>query len=126
MPIVRYIGQKDRKEDNVAGTGAVWFGFGDEVEITDRGRANRLAKFSDVWEIVDGGSPASEAPQIEPQAEVVKPQPLANLSLTDPEDYEDEDGDVPISPGSLPPVPGTTTVPPKSTTGGRRAAAKTK
>lgn len=122
MPIVRYIGQKDRKEDNVAGTGAVWFGFGDEVEITDRGRANKLAKFSDVWEIVGDVSPASDAPPIEPEA--VKPPPLANLSLTDPEGNEDEDGDVPIAPGSLPPVPGTTTTPPKSTTGGRRAAQK--
>ena len=128
MPIVRYIGSKERKEDNVAGTGAVWYGFGDEVEIADRGKANRLAVFVDVWEIVE---PTAEQNTQEdrspPDAGQQPQQKLANLSLTNPEHHDDDDGQVACAPGSLPPAPGTENVPPVASAAGARqvqAAAK--
>lgn len=131
MPIVRYIGSKERKEDNVAGTGAVWYGFGDEVEIADRGKANRLAVFVDVWEIVEPtaeqNTQEDRSPPDAGQQAQQSQQKLANLSLTNPEHHDDDDGQVACAPGSLPPAPGTENVPPVASAAGARqvqAAAK--
>lgn len=124
MPFVRYIGAKDRKDDNVAGTGAIWHGFGDVVEIRNAAAASKLAQHSLVWEIVPPES-AQQAPrQIEELVgdDEKKPETpgLANLSLSNPEHHDDDDGQVTAAPGAVPPVPGTSTVPPVATAAGPR------
>ena len=49
MKNVRYIGKKDHKEDNVAGTGIVWNGQGDVQAVSDSAFA-KLILHPDVWE----------------------------------------------------------------------------
>lgn len=62
MPVVRYIGSKARKVDNVAGTGAVWNGPGDEREIKDINAVAKLLQHADVWELVgDRSVPIAKA-----------------------------------------------------------------
>lgn len=46
---VKYIGQKDRKEDNVASSGLVWHGHGDVQQATPAQWA-QLSKHPGVWE----------------------------------------------------------------------------
>ena len=43
MPLVKYIGAKEFKDDNVAGTGVVWLGNGD-VQRVPYGAWAKLAK----------------------------------------------------------------------------------
>lgn len=132
MPFVRYIGAKERKEDNVAGTGAIWDGFGDVVEIRNAAAASKLARHSLVWEIV---APEIVAPESAQQAPRQIEEPvgddeqklaapgLANLSLGNPEHHDDDDGQVAAAPGATPPMPGTATVPPVATAAGPRQSA---
>jgi hypothetical protein len=49
---VMYVGQKARKEDNVANTGTVWLGHGDVQEVPDIAWA-KLSKHPDVWVLAD-------------------------------------------------------------------------
>lgn len=56
---VRYIGLKDLKTDNVAGTGAVWMGFGDVQEVPDEAWP-KLARHPEVWQ--DASKKAPEKP----------------------------------------------------------------
>lgn len=49
---VRYLGNKARKEDNVAGSGVVWIGNGDVQEVPAEAWP-KLAKHPDVWELVE-------------------------------------------------------------------------
>lgn len=61
---VRYIGTKEQKGDNVAGTGAVWNGPGDVQSVPD-GAWAKLSAHPSVWERVDepgGAGLASKAP----------------------------------------------------------------
>ncbi len=46
--MVEYVGQKVRKEDNVAGTGTVWNGAGDVQEVPQRAWAI-MQRHKDVW-----------------------------------------------------------------------------
>lgn len=48
MPTIAYVGLKERKEDNVAGTGLVWSGHGDTHTVSKRDAA-LLLKHPDVW-----------------------------------------------------------------------------
>lgn len=51
MKQIEYIGPKAVKEDNVAGTGSIWYGAGDVVEVPD----NTVLKFlahPQVWKLV--------------------------------------------------------------------------
>lgn len=52
MPTIAYVGLKERKEDNVAGTGLVWAGHGDTHTVSKRDAA-LLLKHPDVWAEVD-------------------------------------------------------------------------
>lgn len=52
MPLVRYIGRKDRKTDNVAHTDAVWLGNGDVQEVT-ADAWEKLKAYPDVWELAE-------------------------------------------------------------------------
>lgn len=66
---VIYVGKKLIKEDNVAGTGAVWQGEGD-VQDVPLAAWPRLAPHTGVWRLVEA-------------AEVTPPTPLAPLTLGD-------------------------------------------
>lgn len=61
MARIRYIGKKDQKPDNVAGTGAVWIGKGDVQTVPDEA-VSTLLRHRDVWELVEE-KPAAVAPQ---------------------------------------------------------------
>lgn len=128
MPLVRYIGAKERKEDNVAATGAVWYGFGDVVDIASAAKASQLARHSLVWEIVPPESVDRAPRQIvgEPadgKTDEQKPT-LANMSLGNPDEQDDEDGSVTVAPGARPPAPGTENVPPVATAAGPRQSGR--
>lgn len=76
---VRYIGAKDLKEDNVAGTGTVWLGKGDVKSVPLDAWA-KMSKHTAVWELVD----EDEEPPLKrtlgtaaPMAMVLAPAPLA-------------------------------------------------
>lgn len=45
---IKYVGRKDFKTDNVAGTGLTW-GSGDSLEVADPAKAARLLRHPDVW-----------------------------------------------------------------------------
>lgn len=63
MAKIRYIGLKDVKTDNVANTGVVWFGNGDEQDVPDSA-APALLRHTTVWELV--GDEAQAAKALEP------------------------------------------------------------
>lgn len=56
---IRYIGSKEEKVDNVAGTGKVWRGEGD-VQVVDEKAAAKLLKHTDVWEPAEGQGEGAE------------------------------------------------------------------
>lgn len=59
MPIIEYVGLKESKADNVAGTGLVWEGKGDRHTVSVSAAAV-LLRHPDVWilvESVDTGAP---------------------------------------------------------------------
>ena len=70
MPLIRYIGLKPRKIDNVAGTPAVWDGPGTDQEVNDAAAA-KLLQHPAVWALAEaieieaeedhGGMEASDA-----------------------------------------------------------------
>lgn len=121
MPLVRYIGAKERKEDNVAATGAVWYGFGDVVDIASAAKASQLARHSLVWEIVPDDGQQAPRQIVGDEADDKKPTPtLANMSLGNPDEHDDEDGSVAVAPGAMPPAPGTENVPTVATAAGPR------
>lgn len=51
MAKIRYVGSKEVKTDNVAGTGVVWFGKDDEQDVPDAA-APALLRHTTVWELV--------------------------------------------------------------------------
>lgn len=51
MKQIKYIGPKAVKEDNVAGTGSIWYGTNDVVEVPDNAVLKFLAH-PQVWELV--------------------------------------------------------------------------
>ncbi len=51
--LIRYIGKKTVKTDNVCGTKTVWNGNGDEQAV-DAGHAAKLLRHVDVFEVADG------------------------------------------------------------------------
>lgn len=54
MPIIiEYVGAKERKTDNVAGTGLVWEGKGDRHKVSEKDAA-MLLRHPDVWAEVPG------------------------------------------------------------------------
>ena len=120
MPLIRYIGAKERKEDNVAGTGIIWLGNGDEQNVTDPRAVAQLLRYPLVWEL-DGEAPAGT-----PAPVVSAPPPApVNMGLLDVQGLDDDDGQVHSAPGAVPPMPGAAAAAPRASAGGRRAAATT-
>jgi hypothetical protein len=66
-----YIGRKDRKEDNVAGTGLAWIGHGD-THLVDKRAATLLLKHADVWKEVPGTTADSGAAGLSQVAQAVQ------------------------------------------------------
>lgn len=52
---VEYIGTKERKEDNLTGSGVVWHGHGDVQQVT-AAQWGALSKHSEVWRRVEASS----------------------------------------------------------------------
>lgn len=106
MPLVRYVGNKARKDDNVGKSGVVWFGHGDVQEVPARAWG-ALSRHPDVWQLVDDGS-AGEAEQAELEAEeeAEQRQAFANMSMHNPEDLDDEASNVVARPEAIPTPPG--------------------
>lgn len=77
---VKYIGRKARKEDNVAGTGAVWVGAGDVQEVPDSSWA-LLSKHPDVWVAADDadGDGGLSSADVKPATEADPADPFAAL-----------------------------------------------
>lgn len=70
MPIIEYIGNKERKEDNVAGTGLVWEGNGDRHEVSNKKQAALLLAHEFVWAEVpksdeDSGGPGLSSAELD-------------------------------------------------------------
>lgn len=74
---VRYVGKKERKEDNVAGTGVVWRHPGDVQEVPDVAWA-KLAKHPDVWAPAETSRAPSLAQAAKVQAPAPAPAPVAS------------------------------------------------
>lgn len=60
MALIEYIGKKKSKVDNVAGTGAVWDGPGDVVEIEDPKAVAKLIEHKDAWRVADATDTSSD------------------------------------------------------------------
>lgn len=65
MAKVKYVGVKDVKTDNVAGTKTLWVGYGDVQEVTEATWAE-LSKHPDIWELVAEEAVASLADSVAP------------------------------------------------------------
>lgn len=52
MPLIRYVGKKASKFDNVAGSGTLWACPGDDKEVTDAVAA-KLLVHPDVWALTE-------------------------------------------------------------------------
>lgn len=74
---VRYIGKKERKEDNVAGTGVVWRHPGDVQDVPDVAWA-KLSKHPDVWAPAETSRAPSLAQAAKVKAPAPAPAPVAN------------------------------------------------
>lgn len=59
IPVV-YIGHKERKVDNVAGSGAVWHGHGDVQSVTPP-QWGQLSKHPQVWSLAQSVTPVAAA-----------------------------------------------------------------
>lgn len=59
IPVV-YIGHKERKVDNVAGSGAVWHGHGDVQSVTPP-QWGQLSKHPQVWSLEQSVTPVASA-----------------------------------------------------------------
>lgn len=79
---VKYIGGKPRKEDNVAGTGAVWVP-GQVINFT-QDVASKLVQFNTVWELV-GANPNGETylGTKKNPALAIEPVPFININEMD-------------------------------------------
>ena len=72
MPLIRYIGHKPLKTDNVCNTDAVWRGHGADQEVTTTVAA-KLLMHSDVWALAEAVE-IEQAPEqdLGPEAAPVK------------------------------------------------------
>lgn len=106
MPLVRYVGHKARKDDNVGKSGVVWLGHGDVQEVPARAWG-ALSRHPDVWELVDPvQSAAMEQAEIDVEEDAEQRQVFTNMSLQNPEDQDDEPGNVVARPEAIPTPPG--------------------
>ena len=79
---VEYIGKKDVKPDNVAGTGVIWYGAGDVQEVPAEA-ALRMARHPDVW-LIHGAPAERTLDDTQPtQSTAQQPNPFQGLYGTD-------------------------------------------
>lgn len=69
--LIRYVGSKQRKTDNVAGTGLVWNGNGDVQDVPDAAAA-KLLQYPDVWAHAGDGQPGIPPPYEPPKFVLLK------------------------------------------------------
>jgi pyruvate/2-oxoglutarate dehydrogenase complex dihydrolipoamide acyltransferase (E2) component len=82
MTVIRYIGLKPVKQDNVAATGIVWMGAGDAHEVADPIAASKLLSYPLVWEEVaeaEASKAASDEGNSEDQPPAAAAQKVAKL-----------------------------------------------
>lgn len=88
MAKIEYVGLKDQKTDNVAGTETVWNGTGDVQEVDDAVAAKLIAH-PNIWRLAKGErakiAPAT-AKDVDPQ--VAKAEKLAKLKKDEAEETE--------------------------------------
>lgn len=77
--LVEYVGSKDRKEDNVSGSGTVWNGPGDVQPVTLI-QWGLLSKHPGVWRKVQESAPATLEPRVADAAKA--PEAAKALSLS--------------------------------------------
>jgi len=83
MPLIKYVGRKAKKQDNVAGTGIWWLGHGDVREVPDSATGKLLAH-PDVWALADVAESAGLA-AIATQSIAAPPNPtIAKFALQGP------------------------------------------
>ena len=75
MPLIKYVGLKAKKQDNVAGTGIWWLGHGDVRDVPDSATGKLLAH-PDVWALADVAEGAGLA-AIAAQSTAAPPQDAA-------------------------------------------------
>ena len=71
MPLIRYVGKKASKFDNVAGSGTLWTHPGDDQTVTDSVAA-KLLMHPDVWALAEAIEIEREPEQEQPAAVEVK------------------------------------------------------
>ena len=77
MALIKYIGGKPRKTDNVANTGTVWHGPGDVQDVADDKAVAALLAHSGVWAL------AEEAPAPAAARWVLTNESGASMALDD-------------------------------------------
>lgn len=77
MPLIKYVGLKPKKQDNVAGTGIWWLGQGDVREVPDSATGKLLAH-PDVWALADVAEGAGLAAAVAPVSQPASAKPPAN------------------------------------------------
>lgn len=91
MPLVKYIGNKEFKDDNVAGTGVVWLSNGD-VQSVPYGAWAKLAKHPGVWALVEEAKADSTEQQLD--AEYLASQHQAKTEFEDDNDQTNTENDL--------------------------------
>ena len=86
-----YIGHKERKVDNVAGSGAVWHGHGDVQSVTPP-QWGQLSKHPQVWSLAQSVTPVASA------ASMVLGDVIPGGALAGPNDETPVIGAIPKSP----------------------------
>lgn len=76
MPLIKYVGLKAKKQDNVAGTGIWWLGQGDVREVPDTATGKLLAH-PDVWALADVAKGAGLAAVATPPSAPANTKPQA-------------------------------------------------
>lgn len=87
MAKIEYIGKKDQKTDNVAGTETVWNGTGDVQEVSDPIAVEKMLAHPDVWALAQG-EPRREPKKAKPVGRVIT-NPPSRVAKKDQEEDED-------------------------------------
>lgn len=89
MAKIEYVGKKDQKTDNVAGTETVWNGAGDVHEVSDPIAVEKLLAHPDVWRLA-AGEPKREPKKAKPVGRVI-----TNSPSRVPKKEQEQDEDAP-------------------------------
>lgn len=87
MAKIEYIGKKEQKTDNVAGTETVWNGEGDVQEISDPIAVEKLLAHPNVWRLAKG-EPGRAPKKVTPKGRVIT-NPPSRVKEKDKEEEEE-------------------------------------